>query len=137
MAQWVGFAHPFQETTQGFPAPASDNALIKQSIIQIVMTTPGERVMRPDFGTNAQRFVFENDGTPATAAAIRHEIHAKISKFEPRVNVEGIDVVFDQDAAGASAIITIYYVILATGQRDLVEIPISQAAVQAAGGLLG
>ena len=56
-----GFFFPFGPGNAAFPAEAEEEDVIRASVIQILTTGYGERVMRPDFGCNAFSYVFEND----------------------------------------------------------------------------
>ena len=53
-------------------------ALVRQSILIILDTEPGERVMRPDFGCGLSRYLMEPN-TPATRAAIARDIDAALT----------------------------------------------------------
>ena len=45
-------------TPAGGVAMVSDEAAVRQSIIMLLSTRPGERVMRPDYGCPLHRLVF-------------------------------------------------------------------------------
>lgn len=125
MALYVGIAFPFQVGPTGFPAPASDNDLIKQALIQLILTGRGERVMRPAYGSGAFSFVFESNEAPLTAY-IAQEVRNVIGKFEPRVILQNVDVV-KNDSSGlhpSLVVITINYVVIVTGQTQQVTITI-------------
>ena len=119
MATYTGIAFPFQKGSTSFPAQAEDADLIKQSIIQIVMTMKGERVMRPDFGSRVMQYVFENN-TEVLAQQIRTEVFAAITKFEPRAILSNVDVVSD----GTEVVITVNFVVKATSQQDTLALAI-------------
>jgi phage baseplate assembly protein W len=123
MATFRGIAFPFGRSQTAIPAPVEDEDLVKQSLIQIVTTARGERVMRPDFGSGAYAFVFENNDV-ILAELIRDELTAAISKFEPRAIVRNIVVERD----GSEVIITIHYIVSLTGQQDSVSIPVATNA---------
>ncbi|MEV1319952.1 GPW/gp25 family protein [Micromonospora arborensis] len=88
------------------PEPAGDGsldwqsgpALVRQSILLILDTEPGERVMRPDFGCGLRQYLMEPN-TPATRAAIAREVDAALRAFEPRVMVTDVDVAPTDDPA--------------------------------------
>ena len=117
MATYRGIAFPFGKNSTTFPAEVTDEDLVKQSLIQIVTTARGERVMRPDFGSAAYSFVFENNNV-LLAELMRDELTAAIAKFEPRVIVRGIVVERDE----SEVIVTINYIVSLTGQQDSVAI---------------
>ncbi|MCT4585841.1 MAG: GPW/gp25 family protein [Peptostreptococcaceae bacterium] len=57
---------------------------IKESIRIILGTKKGERVMRPDFGSKLNEFIFESvDAT--TLFLIEEEVKSAITNWEPRV----------------------------------------------------
>jgi phage baseplate assembly protein W len=70
---------------------------IRQAVRIILETGRGERVMRPDFGAGLNDFVFEPINT-TMLALIRHRVEESLVTWEPRIQIETIDV---QPAAGA------------------------------------
>jgi phage baseplate assembly protein W len=114
MALYLGFRFPFQKGPTGFPAQATDNDLIQQALVQLVMTGRGERVMLPDFGSNAYGFVFESTGA-TLAALLQTEIRNVITKYEPRVILQNVQVVFNDATALTPSLVTVtinYIVVL-------------------------
>jgi phage baseplate assembly protein W len=107
-----GFKFPFQKNSRSFPASSSDDQVVYDSIVQIVMTGRGERVMRPDFGCSGPRFVFENNNS-ILAETIRADLRTALAKYEPRAIVQSIDV--DKGDDDTSVIATITFVVIATG----------------------
>lgn len=112
---YKGIAFPFQKGQTSFPKIVTDNDLIKQSLIQIVLTPKGSRIMRPEFGTNVLLHIFENN-TTLLGLKIRGDVSAAISKFEPRVSLQGIGVA----RTDTSVIITVGYLVKATQEQDRV-----------------
>jgi Bacteriophage baseplate protein W len=116
VAQYTGFAFPFQKNETGLPAVSTDEVLIKQSILQILLTGVGERIMRPTFGSNVYRFVFEPNDTPLEAL-IQTEIKDALSKWEPRVALQNVTVVRGDPTKGedpALITVTVFYIVLLT-----------------------
>jgi uncharacterized protein len=114
---YKGIAFPFRKGDVSFPARSTDDDLIKQSLVQILLTQRGERINRPDFGTGLVNFIFEpNDDI--LAEMVRVEVSTAISKFEPRVLIE--DIVVERE--DTSVIVTIYFVVRATRQQQSVEV---------------
>lgn len=55
-------AFPFHVTREGRTAAPSDlETHVKQELIQLLLTNPGERPFQPEFGGGLRRFVFENN----------------------------------------------------------------------------
>lgn len=74
----------------GLAVHARASASIAQSIKMILATTPGERVMRPEYGSRLQELVFQpND--PTTAGLAIQYVKEAISRWEPRIRVEYVD----------------------------------------------
>jgi len=64
---------------------------IRQSILIILETTPGERVMRPNFGCGIHELVFTAlDST--TIQRIRSVVEEAMRRCEARIEVLGVDV---------------------------------------------
>jgi phage baseplate assembly protein W len=92
---------------------SSDEDNIRESIRVILLTEPGERLMREDFGCGLRRFLFEPN-TPTTRALIRDRVERAISRWERRVRVE--DVLVDEDPTDERMIsISIQFRQIATG----------------------
>ena len=63
---------------------------IRQSILLLLATAPGERVMHPDYGCNLHRLMFApND--ESTAGLAMHYVRQSIERFEPRVEILSLD----------------------------------------------
>lgn len=123
-AFYKGIAFPFTKGKTSLPAAAKDADLVKQSLVQIIMTGKRERVMRPDFGCNAQRFVFENNDD-LLGELIRTEVSASVERFEPRVILR--DVLVTRETEKGHVVVTLEYVLVATRQQDTVTIVLPEA----------
>lgn len=120
MATFRGIQFPFQKGPTSFPAAADDAALIRQSIIQILLTEAGERLMRPDFGSGLLSRVFDNNDA-VLESVLQAEVYAAIGKWEPRAIVRSVDTV----RKDSTITVTVSYVVVATRQLDSVSLAIS------------
>jgi phage baseplate assembly protein W len=94
-----GWAFPLAAGPDGEIALVSDEEDVKQSVLLILDTEPGERVMRPDFGGGLRSLVFEPiNGT--LIALVKHRVEQALIKWEPRIDLQGVDVSADQAASG-------------------------------------
>lgn len=67
-----------------------EQASVRQSILLLLSTTPGERVMRPDYGCELHRLAFSpNDNT--TAGLAIHYVRQALDRWEPRAQVIHLD----------------------------------------------
>lgn len=75
----------------------NNDGAIKNSIVSIITTSPGEKILNPLFGCNFGDLLFL-PVTETRARLVGETILNAISRFEPRVRVVNIDVVpvFDQ-----------------------------------------
>ena len=64
---------------------------IRQALIIILSTNPGERVMRPDFGAGLNAFVFEPINT-TTLARLKMQVEHALVAWEPRIDVMEIAI---------------------------------------------
>lgn len=63
---------------------------VRQAILLLLTTVPGERVMRPDYGCPLHRLVFlPNDDT--TAGLAIHYVRRALERWEPRVDILDLD----------------------------------------------
>ena len=65
-------------------------ASVRQAILLLLSTRPGERVMRPTYGCDLHRLVFSpNDDT--TAGLAIHYVRQALERWEPRIEVIRLD----------------------------------------------
>jgi phage baseplate assembly protein W len=85
------------------------NDAIRQAILILLFTIPGERIMRPDYGCDLHRLIFSpNDDT--TAGLAIHYIRRAIEKWEPRVDIVALDAGRDPEAPERLNILLVYRV---------------------------
>ena len=78
---------------------AGDGACVEQAIWAILETAPGERLMRPDFGCGIHDLVFAAPG-PQLVGRIHAAVVDALARFEPRIELLGVDVVPDDGEPG-------------------------------------
>lgn len=65
---------------------------VRQSLKNLLMTMPGERPFNPYLGTELYRLLFE-PMDPITISAIDQTIERTIQNYEPRINLDLIQIV--------------------------------------------
>lgn len=105
----TGWSFPFAVEPSGAVAMASGTAKLEQSMRLILETYPGERPMRPRFGSTLRDYVFDGASIGKTAE-IAEVVKDAIEQWEPRVDVAGVDVYPDEDRPGL-LYIDIHYVV--------------------------
>jgi phage baseplate assembly protein W len=93
----------------------------KQNIKMVVMTSPGERIMNPDFGVGLRNFLFEPENFEFER--LRTTIYKQVKKYVPFVSIQKINTVDLQDIPGEqsptnSLGIQIIYTIPSAGLSD-------------------
>jgi phage baseplate assembly protein W len=73
-------AWPLQVDERGRYVAAARPDHVEQMLIQLLLTAPGERVNRPDFGCGLRRRVFEGN-TPALAATVRFDVTQSVQRW--------------------------------------------------------
>lgn len=124
MALYIGIRFPWRKGATTLPDTVEDSEVIRQSIREIITTSPLEREMRPEFGVNLYELVFENNDQ-VTAELTRVRIATAISRYEPRVLIQSLTVTPRETNQGQEITIVIFYVVKATQQVDSVEVPLS------------
>lgn len=70
-----------------------DYDAIKNSIVSLFTTIPGQKILNPFFGLNLVRYLFE-PVSEDIAANIASDITEGINTYEPRVKIRNLDVGF-------------------------------------------
>jgi hypothetical protein len=87
----AGWAFPPAAGEHGAVAMAAGDDDIRQAIRLVLGTSPGERVMRPDFGAGLNALAFEPLNT-TTAAMARLRVEDALRQWEPRIDQVRVDV---------------------------------------------
>ena len=69
----------------------------KQNLKMVVLTSPGERVMIPDFGVGLRRYLFEQAGI-GVEAQIRQRIIDQVAKYLPYIRLQAVSVLTSQNS---------------------------------------
>jgi phage baseplate assembly protein W len=68
---------------------SKDNAAIKQSIVNLILTNKGERLFNPDYGSDIRSYLFEPLDY-AIAGIIKNNMQLSLARYEPRIRVTSI-----------------------------------------------
>jgi phage baseplate assembly protein W len=100
---------------------------VRQAILLLLTTRPGERVMRPSYGSLLHRLVFApNDAT--TAGLAIHYVRRALAQWEPRVDVVEVDAGADLDHP-EQLVIELRYRVKASQQTTTLTFPVELAPV--------
>lgn len=116
-----GWSFPIAPDAQrGSLAYRSGAAQVRQSLLLIMSTEPGERVMRPAFGCGLRRFLAQPN-TLTTRSTIQRDVARAIQQWEPRVVVDAITV--DPGPDPAQVRITVRYTHARDGSQGVLVYP--------------
>jgi hypothetical protein len=136
------FAHPdFGRRPGGAPAPPGERGLrlaangrislvegdasLRQAILILLTTRPGERVMRPDYGCAIHTLAFApNDDT--TAGLAIHYVRQAVERWEPRVRIARLDAGPHPELPEVLEV-ALEYRVLASNRVERLEVPVSLA----------
>ena len=110
--------YPLYFDGRGRTAQTDDSGYIRDLIEQVLLTAPGERVMRPTFGSGVLQLVFAA-ASPEVAATTQFLIQGALQQWLGDViTVDGIDV----SAQDSSLQITVQYTERRTQTRGVAQI---------------
>lgn len=101
------------------------NESIRQALLLLLSTRPGERVMRPDYGCDIHKLIFSpNDDT--TAGLAIYYVQKAIDRWEPRIEVLQLDAGRDPQAP-EHLTVTLQYRVRVTRHTELLSFSINLA----------
>ena len=115
-----GWSFPPEFGKQGVSMVSAEED-IQQSLIILLGTAPGERIMQPTFGCGLKNKVFDSLNE-STAAQIKDLVQRAILFFEPRISVEKIDI-REEDARDGRVLLDIRYIVRTTNSRHNMVYP--------------
>lgn len=106
---------PWSIDGRGRTASTGPDAHVRDMIEQVLMTAPGERVMRPDFGAGLLQLVFEPGGL-AVAATTQYLVQSALERtLSDVIAVEAVEV----EALDSAVVVTVAYVVRRTQVREV------------------
>lgn len=114
-----GFAWPMTVDHTGSIKLTDGAADLARSIEIVLMTAPGERVMRPEFGCRIWELLFE-PVTPNLLGLIAEAVRDALAQWEPRVEVLEVTPAPDPDDGGLVRVAIDYRVRATNDRRNLV-----------------
>jgi len=85
-----GIGLNFGNSRNGYYSVSADKKLIKENVINILMTRPGERIHLPNYGVGVDAYLFEpNDSI--LESLLRNKIIDQVNKWEPGVTILNVE----------------------------------------------
>lgn len=109
--------YPFHFDGRGRTAQTELSGHIRDLIEQVLLTAPGERVMRPGFGSGVMQLVFAA-ASPEVAATTQFIIQGALQQWlSELITVEAVDV----QAQDSALLITVQYIERRTQTRGVAQ----------------
>ncbi|HVB21518.1 MAG TPA: GPW/gp25 family protein [Ktedonobacteraceae bacterium] len=110
-------AFPVQFDSRGRTAETDYNTHVRDMLEQLLFTSPGERVNRPDFGSGLQQLVFAPN-SPELAAALQYTLKAAVQRWLGDVlELQTLDVTSDDSTLS----IVISYIVKQTNEQQVAQ----------------
>jgi phage baseplate assembly protein W len=109
--KYININYPFKDSNKGFFLDLNDedNQAVKADLLHIILTRKGQRLYKPDFGTDLLKFIFEpEDGM--TLNAIKEEIKTVVKLYIPNLQLDEI-LVEESLESEYAAVFTLKYTI--------------------------
>jgi phage baseplate assembly protein W len=108
----MNLVYPYQFDALRHTGASTDDAHVRDLIEQVLFTAPGERVMRPDFGSGLMQLVF-SPNSPELASATQMLVQGALQQWLGElIVVQGVRV----EANDASLAVTVQYMVRQTDQ---------------------
>ena len=107
----------YQFDNQGRTAETDDNKHIRDMIEQVLFTSPGERVNRPDFGSGLLQLVFQPNSSEL-ATTTQFLVQGALKQWlGDLIDVNDVEVINEDSILQ----VTVVYTVLKTQQRQLAK----------------
>ena len=114
-----GIAFPMRVDHTGSIAMVTGPEDIDRSIVMVLSTAKGERLMRPQFGCTIWDQLFDPINSN-TLGQMAQGVREALSQWEPRIELELVEALPDHDADGKVRIEITYRVKATNDRRNLV-----------------
>ncbi len=116
----IGISLPFNGPAGCFNSTYSTKDQVKSNLINLILTSPGERIMNPEFGCRLREVLFENI-TDNINELIINNINTSIFTYIPEI--ESTDITIDTSKRDNNLItIIIRYKLILSQETDQVTL---------------
>ncbi|OLB75224.1 MAG: hypothetical protein AUI14_21510 [Actinobacteria bacterium 13_2_20CM_2_71_6] len=115
----TGWRFPIRPQAGGGLGYVSGDDNVTQSLVLLLKTVAGERLMRPEFGTRVPELVFEA-GSGQNLFRLEQELLETIRRWEPRVDVDAVSATPSPDEEAVVDVAVTYRILRTNTRRNLV-----------------
>jgi len=90
---YININYPFKDSEEGFflDLNDTDSEAVRADLMHLILTQKGQRLYKPNFGTNLLKFIFEPSDAE-TFSEIKADIKAVVKEYLPNLVVNEIIV---------------------------------------------
>jgi len=111
---------PYGTDGRGRTASCTEHQHVRELIEQLMLTSPGERVMRPTFGGALMQRIFEPGG-PELLATTKYVVQASLSQYlGSRITVDTLEV----ESRDNLLVVTVTWTLLRTGEQHVTDVTV-------------
>lgn len=115
----VGVSLPF-DGEGVFNSTYTTKEQMKSNMLNVLLTEPGERVFKPNFGVGLRNYLFENFTDVDT---LEDRIKNQVNIYVPQVELTNVKIIKDPNSHNLK--ISIFYQIIANKETDAIQINFS------------
>jgi phage baseplate assembly protein W len=96
--QYFGIKYPFTNISvekYELDLNNSEHEAITSELLHLIFTPKGQRLRKPNFGTNLIKFIFETNNSD-TWIGVKQEIQNSVSEWLPNVALNDVNVMVDE-----------------------------------------
>jgi phage baseplate assembly protein W len=116
----IGVGLPFNAPGV-FNSVYSTREQIKFNLINLVLTSKGERVENPNFGTTLRNQLF-GQMTEETLLVVKEDIINSVSIYIPEVSIQNIELLIEPNQTSNTLLVKIEYIILISEETDSITV---------------
>ena len=112
--------YPFGFDGRGRTAQSGEDEYLRELIEQVLLTAPGERVMRPTFGSGVRQLLF-GAASPEVATTTQYVVQSSLQQWlADLITVEAVDV----QARDGALLIDVQYVVRRSQTRATARVKV-------------
>lgn len=116
----IGVGLPFNAPGV-FSSIYSTREQIKFNVINLILTSKGERIENPNFGTTLRSQLF-GQMTEETLDNVKEDIISSVATYIPEVSIQNIELLIEPNESLNTLLVKIEYIILLSGETDNITV---------------
>lgn len=103
----------------GYASNTTIIEVVKQNFKNLLLTSPGERIMIPDFGVGVRNYLFEQNSRAAVDSLYKETIN-QVEKYMPFIEIQEFNAEYEEN----QLIIGIKYFVIPISVSDILNLAV-------------